>query len=88
MEDGGERANPGSNSMDSMPAATGAQRSMRTGYRPATSQRDAIATEALEAAREMPPGPQRAEALKRAGLLRYAADSEGVIFAKRGRPRK
>jgi hypothetical protein len=44
--------------------------------------------DALEEAREMPPGTQRTEALKKAGLLRRTADNQGVIFAKRGRPRK
>jgi len=44
--------------------------------------------DALEEAREMPPGAQRTGALKKAGLLRRTADSQGVIFAKRGRPRK
>lgn len=46
------------------------------------------ALEALEEAREMPPGAQRTDALKKAGRLRYAADSRGLSFAKRGRPRK
>ena len=49
---------------------------------------DAEAEEALEAARSMPSGPEKAEALKRAGLLRKAADAGGISFAKRGRPRK
>jgi hypothetical protein len=49
---------------------------------------EATADEALEAARDMPPGPARVEALKAAGMLRAAADSFGVIFAKRGRPLK
>jgi hypothetical protein len=35
-----------------------------------------------------PPGPERIEALKAAGMLRNAADVFGVIFAKRGRPSK
>ena len=43
---------------------------------------------ALEAARAMPNGPEKTEALKRAGLLRKAADAAGISFAKRGRPRK
>lgn len=43
---------------------------------------------ALEEARAMPHGPARSEALKRAGLLQKAADTQGVQFAKRGRPRK
>ncbi len=49
---------------------------------------DAEADEALEAARSMPSGPEKVAALKRAGLLRKAADAEGISFAKRGRPRK
>ena len=49
---------------------------------------DARAMDALEEAREMPPGAPRTEALKKAGLLRRTADSQGLIFAKRGRPRK
>ena len=48
---------------------------------------EASAEEALAAAREMPPGPERIEALKAAGQLRSAADGYGIIFAKRGRPR-
>jgi len=46
------------------------------------------AAEALELARLLPPGQQRSEALKAAGRLRCHADSYGVVFAKRGRPRK
>jgi hypothetical protein len=49
---------------------------------------DAKAIEALEKARAMPPGPEKAEALKKAGMLRNAADIRGLFFAKRGRPRK
>ena len=49
---------------------------------------EAEADEALEAARLMPSGQAKVEALKRAGLLRKAADAEGISFAKRGRPRK
>jgi len=45
--------------------------------------------EALEAARSMANGPEKTEALKKAGLLRKAADdAQGISFAKRGRPRK
>jgi hypothetical protein len=47
-----------------------------------------LAVDALELARLMPPGPERNEALKLAGLLRCAADGRGLIFAKRGRPPK
>jgi len=46
------------------------------------------AADALEQARLLPPGPERNEALKLASLLRCEADSQGVVFAKRGRPRK
>jgi hypothetical protein len=50
---------------------------------------DAQAYEALEAARAMPYGSERSEALKRAGLLRKAADdARGIAFAKSGRLRK
>jgi hypothetical protein len=49
---------------------------------------DAEATMALEQAREMPQGPERTQAMKKAGLLRKAADSRGIVFAKRGRPAK
>jgi hypothetical protein len=55
---------------------------------PASRSRDAMAVDALQNAREMPAGAQRADALKRAGLLRRVADGHGLIFAKRGRPRK
>jgi hypothetical protein len=48
---------------------------------------DAAADDALEATRTMPPGPERSAALKQAGLLRHAADSYGLIFARpAGRP--
>jgi hypothetical protein len=46
------------------------------------------AADALERARLLPPGPERNEALKLASLLRCTADSRGLVFAKRGRPRK
>ena len=49
---------------------------------------DHRAADALELARLMPPGPQRSEALKLAGLLRCTADARGLVFAKRGRPPK
>jgi hypothetical protein len=49
---------------------------------------DAQAQAALEEARAMPPGPQKTEALRKAGMLRNAADVRGFIFAKRGRPTK
>jgi hypothetical protein len=47
----------------------------------------AQATDALEEARGMPPGSQRIQALKQAGLLRHAADSQGLDLAKRGTSR-
>jgi hypothetical protein len=50
--------------------------------------RDEEAADALEQARLMAPGPERNEALKQAGALRRSADERGVVFAKRGRPRK
>ena len=49
---------------------------------------NASAAEALEEAREKPPGAQRADALKKAGLLRRVADGHGLIFAEKGLPRK
>ena len=52
------------------------------------SELEAEAIEALEVARSMPHGPEKTEALKKAGLLRKAADAGGISFAKRGRPRK
>jgi hypothetical protein len=59
----------------------------------ADSSKDAVdwgakAIEALEAARLMPPGPEKSEALKKAGMLRNAADIRGLFFAKPGRPPK
>jgi acyl-CoA reductase-like NAD-dependent aldehyde dehydrogenase len=55
---------------------------------PAKLDLDEEAQIALEAARRMKPGAQRTEALKRAGILRNAADLQGLFFAKRGRPPK
>jgi hypothetical protein len=49
---------------------------------------EANAAEALAVARDMSPGPEGIQALKVAGQLRSAADVHGVIFAKRGRPRR
>jgi hypothetical protein len=46
------------------------------------------ATEALETTRLMPAGQEKTEALKKAGVLRNAADIYGLFFAKRGRPPK
>jgi hypothetical protein len=50
--------------------------------------RDAVikAVEALEAARQMPRGNERARALKEAGRLRCIADLQGVVVTRRGRP--
>jgi hypothetical protein len=50
--------------------------------------REILAADALELARLLPPGPERNEALKRAGRLRSSLESRGPVFAKRGRPRK
>jgi hypothetical protein len=47
---------------------------------------DAEAIEALEAARKMPPGKEKSEALKKAGTLRNIAHHRGISFARRGRP--
>jgi hypothetical protein len=49
---------------------------------------EAEALAALEEARAIPRGPERTEAMKKAGILRDAADSRGIAFAKRGRPTK
>jgi hypothetical protein len=49
---------------------------------------EAEALMALERARAMEPGRERTEAMKRAGILRNAADLQGLFFAKRGRPSK
>ncbi|HKO71475.1 MAG TPA: hypothetical protein VJV58_11130 [Bradyrhizobium sp.] len=48
---------------------------------------EAEAVIALEQARSMKPGVERTEAMKRAGILRNAADLQGLFFAKRGRPK-
>jgi hypothetical protein len=47
-----------------------------------TNARDlaAEAMAALEQARKVPPGPERTEALKKAGLLRNSADIRGLII--------
>ena len=49
---------------------------------------EVAAADALELARQMAPGPERNEALKLASALRCSVDERGVVFAKRGRPRK
>jgi hypothetical protein len=59
--------------------------------KPATDDKQALddlADEALAVARSMPSGPAKTEALKKAGLLREAADAAGISFAKMGRSRK
>jgi hypothetical protein len=48
----------------------------------------ANAAAALDAARDMPPGAERTEAMKKAGILRNESDARGIFFAKRGRPAK
>jgi hypothetical protein len=53
---------------------------------PTERELDAEASEALETARAMPHGAEKIAALKKAGLLRKAADARGIIFARRGRP--
>ena len=50
---------------------------------PDTDDWDSKATEALEAARLMPAGKEKSEAMKRAGLLRKAADIHKPFPAKR-----
>ena len=47
---------------------------------------DAQALLALSEARAAPPGPERSAAMKRAGILRNAADKHGLAFPKLGRP--
>jgi hypothetical protein len=49
---------------------------------------DAEALAALDEARAMPHGPDRTAAMKKAGVLRNAADLPGIVFARRGRPPK
>jgi len=49
---------------------------------------DAAALMALDEARKLKPGPERAEAMKQAGILRHAADLRGLFFPRRGRPPK
>jgi hypothetical protein len=48
---------------------------------------DAEAQAALDEARA-PQGPEQTAAMKKAGILRNAADSHGIVYAKRGRPTK
>lgn len=49
---------------------------------------EAEALAALEGARALPPGPERTEAMKRAGILRNAVDMQELLFPKRDRPSK
>jgi hypothetical protein len=49
---------------------------------------EAKALAALEEARALPHGPERTQALKKAGNLRNAVNQFGIVFAKRGRPAK
>jgi hypothetical protein len=49
---------------------------------------DAEALAALDEARAMPHGPDRTAAMKKAGVLRNAADLHGIVFARRGKPPK
>lgn len=51
--------------------------------RPDLQDWDARAAEALEAARNMPAGPERIMALKNAGILRSAADARQVFAPRR-----
>jgi hypothetical protein len=49
---------------------------------------EAEALAALERARTMSPGPERNEAMKQAGILRNAAELQGMSFSERRRPAK
>ena len=49
---------------------------------------EAEALAALEQARALPHGPERAEAMKRAGILRNAVDMQALFLPKRGGPPK
>jgi hypothetical protein len=49
---------------------------------------DAKAEAALEEARALPRGPEKTEALRKAGTLRNAAEVRGFVFARRDRPPK
>jgi hypothetical protein len=49
---------------------------------------EAEALAALEQARAMEPGPERTDAMKRAGILRNAAELQGLFFMKREDGRK
>jgi hypothetical protein len=56
--------------------------------RPDLQDWDDRATDALEAARQMPVGPERIAALKKAGVLRNAADTRSMFAPSPGRPPK
>jgi hypothetical protein len=71
-----------------LPPGTGLDGANLSGDGRSKQELDAEADEALAAARSMPSGPEKTEALKRAGFLRMAADAAGISFAKLGRPRK
>jgi len=43
---------------------------------------DARASDALENAKKLPPGPKRIEAIKKAGQLRIAADMKALLMAR------
>jgi hypothetical protein len=45
---------------------------------------EAEALAALERACVMAPGPERTEAMKRAGVLKNAVELQGLLLAKRG----
>lgn len=49
---------------------------------------DDLETQALVALDELPHGPERTEAMKKAGKLLNAADRCGISFAKTGKPRR
>jgi hypothetical protein len=49
---------------------------------------DAEALAALDEARSMPHGPERTEAMRKAGILRNAADLQGIISRSAEDPRK
>jgi len=61
---------------------------MRKPSRPDLHDWDARATEALDNARKLPSGAARNEALKKAGVLRNAADARGIFAPLLGRPPK
>ena len=50
--------------------------------------KNAAAEDALEAARNMPPGAERMAALKKAGLLRHALGLAAIVIPRKGRPPK